>query len=148
MSVTCFDHVTLIMPRSQEFGFYIENLVRTKVHGLPEKANDTGIHDIPKEENRLDPTETQSIKTTGGNAIDCGDVLRVYDYDRTEKHTMVVFRYEQKEAIREINATLADPELFTQKPEVFLKAATKLEHARKELETRTWRATQRRRVPR
>lgn len=94
------------MPRSQEFGFYIENLVRTKVHGLPEKANDTGIHDIPKEENHLDPTETQSIKTTGGNAVDCGDVLRVYDYDRTEKHTMVVFRYEQKEAIREIKEIL------------------------------------------
>ncbi len=94
------------MPRSQEFGFYIENLVRTKVHGLPEKANDTGIHDIPKEENKLDPTETQSIKTTGGNAIDCGDVLRVFDYDRKEKHTMIVFRYEQGAETRKIQEVL------------------------------------------
>lgn len=94
------------MPRSQEFGFYMENLVRTKAHGLPEKSNDTGIHDIPKEENKLDPTETQSIKTTGGNAIDCGDVLRVFDYDRTEKHTMIVFRYSQEPAARKVKETL------------------------------------------
>ena len=94
------------MLRSQEFGFYVENLVRTKIHGLPEKPNDTGIHDIPKAENRLDPTETQSIKTTGGNAIDCGDVLRVFDYDRTEKHTMIVFRYEQGPESRMIKEVL------------------------------------------
>jgi hypothetical protein len=94
------------MPRSQEFGFYIENLVRTKVHGLPEKQNDTGIHDIPKEENTLDPTETQSIKTAGGNAIDCGDVLRVFSYDRAEKHTMIVFRYKQEGPTRKITEVL------------------------------------------
>lgn len=94
------------MPRSQEFGFYMENLVRTKVHGLPEKANDTGIHDILKEENRLDPTETQSIKTTGGNSIDCADVLRMFDYDRNEKHTMIVFCYEQDGEIRKVKETL------------------------------------------
>ncbi len=91
------------MPRSQEFGFYMENLVRTKIHGLPEKSNDTGIHDIPKAENKLDPTETQSIKTTGGSYVDCGSVLRFFDYDRSEKHTMIVFRYEQKGDVRAIS---------------------------------------------
>lgn len=101
-----YSHVTRIMPRSQEFGFFIENLVRTRIHGLPEKSNDTGIHDIPKEENCLDPTETQSIKTTGNNAIDCGDVLRVYDYNRAEKHTMIVFRYDQEAAIRRVKEVL------------------------------------------
>jgi hypothetical protein len=94
------------MPRSQEFGFYIENLVRVKVHKLPEKANDTGIHDISAEENALDHAETQSIKTTGGNQIDCSDVLRIFDYDSGEKHTMLVFRYKQEAGARRVVETV------------------------------------------
>jgi hypothetical protein len=96
------------MPRSQEFGFYIENLVRVKVHNLPEKANDTGIHDISAEENALDPTETQSIKTSGGNQIDCSDVLRIFDYDMSsgQKHTMLLFRYKQEATGRRVVETV------------------------------------------
>lgn len=83
------------MVRSQEFGFHIENIIRTQVHKLPPKANDTSVHDIPKEENALDPTESQSIKTTGGNYVDCADVLRIYDYNSEEKNTMILIRYSQ-----------------------------------------------------
>jgi hypothetical protein len=92
--------------RSQEFGFHIENLVRTLVHGAPTKKNDVSIHDISKEENTLDNTETQSIKTTGGNNIDCGDVLRLFDYNYKEKHTMIVFCYKQESSKRVINRIL------------------------------------------
>lgn len=89
--------------RSQEFGFQIENLVRTLVHKIPAVKNDTSIHDISKEENALDSTETQSIKTTGGNQIDCGDVLRLFDYNYKEKHTMIIFCYKQETSKRVIN---------------------------------------------
>jgi hypothetical protein len=92
--------------RSQEFGFHIENLVRTLVHRAPIKKNDTSVHDIFKEENALDSTETQSIKTTGGNQIDCGDVLRLFDYNYKEKHTMIVFCYKQETSKRVINRIL------------------------------------------
>ena len=93
------------MPRSQEFGFHMENLVRVMVHKLPAKANDTGIHDIPKEENHFEK-ETESIKTTGSNSIDCGDVLRFYGYDMNDQHVMVVFRYKQIGPKRKIQETL------------------------------------------
>ena len=83
------------MSRSQEFGFFIENLVRTEIHSLPPKANDTCVHDITAAENSFDHEETQSIKTCKGNSIDCGDVLRLFDYDHSKKHVMLVFQYEQ-----------------------------------------------------
>jgi hypothetical protein len=95
-----------MIKRSQEFGFHIENLVRTLVHKIPIKKNDISIHDISKEENALDSSETQSIKTTSGNQIDCGDVLRLFDYNYTEKHTMIVFCYNQDNSKRIINRIL------------------------------------------
>jgi len=94
------------MPRSQEFGFVIENLVRTRIHNLPPKSNDTGVHDISKQENHYDKTQTESIKTTGSNAIDCGDALRFFSYDMTENHAMVVFRFKQLPSCRKIVETL------------------------------------------
>ena len=93
------------MPRSQEFGFTIENLVRVNVHKLEPKLNDTKIHDISVEDNHFS-NETESIKTTGGNAIDCGDVLRFYRYDMTDQHVMVVFRYKQIGPKRKIQETI------------------------------------------
>jgi hypothetical protein len=42
------------MSRSQEFGFFVENLVRTEVHNLSPKANDTSVHDITAAENSFD----------------------------------------------------------------------------------------------
>ena len=83
------------MSRSQEFGFFVENLVRIEVHNLSPKANDTCVHDITAAENSFDHEETQSIKTFKGNSIDCGDVLRLFDYDHTTKHVLVAFNYEQ-----------------------------------------------------
>jgi len=90
--------------RSQEFGFHIENLVRTVVHKIPAVKNSREIHDISKEENALDSTETQSIKTRNikGNYIDCGDVLRLFDYNYKEKHTMILFCYKQEESSKRV----------------------------------------------
>jgi len=95
-----------MIKRSQEFGFHIENLVRTLVHRVPTKYNDLSVHDISREENALDSTETQSIKTTGGNNIDCGDVLRLFDYNYKEKHTMIIFCYKQESSKRVISRIL------------------------------------------
>jgi hypothetical protein len=101
-----------IMRRSQEFGFQIENHFRV-LCGLSEKKNDTCIHDISKAENPFDPEENISIKTVGNNSIDCGDVLRLYDYNYAEKHTMIIFRYKQvaeKRVIKEIIEVIMNEE--------------------------------------
>lgn len=95
-----------MIKRSQEFGFHIENLVRTLVHKLEPRKNNISIHDISKEENVFDTSETISIKTTGSNSIDCGDALRLYDYDYDEKHTMYVFCYKQNTSTRVITRIL------------------------------------------
>ena len=97
--------VKVAMPRSQEFGFHMENLVRVMIHELQPKSNDTGIHDIPEEDNQFNK-ETESIKTTGMNSIDCGDVLRFYGYDMKDQHVMVVFRYKQIGPKRKVHETL------------------------------------------
>jgi hypothetical protein len=93
------------MPRSQEFGFHMENLVRVMIHKLQPKLNDTKIHDIPMEDNKFNK-ETESIKTTKMNSIDCSDVLRFYSYDMKDPHVMVVFRYKQIGLKRKIHETL------------------------------------------
>jgi hypothetical protein len=92
--------------RSQEFGFHIENTMRTDTFKIEPKKNDTSIHDISKEENTLDNTETISVKTTKGNNIDCGDVLRLFNYNYKEKHTMIVFCYKQESSKRVISRIL------------------------------------------
>lgn len=82
--------------RSQEFGFHMENIVRTVVHKIPAVKNSTSVHDISKEENALDPTESQSVKTTGSRKVDCGKPLSIFNYDFKEKHTMIIFCYKQE----------------------------------------------------
>lgn len=90
------------MPRSQEFGFHIENLCRI-AFGLFPKNNDTKIHDIPAEENPFDKNETLSIKTAGvKGSICCGDAIRFSSYGSDQTHTMILVRYEQLATTRKI----------------------------------------------
>jgi hypothetical protein len=86
------------MVRSQEFGFVIENILRTKVFDLPEKLNDTKQYDIPAEENKFDSTENISIKTSGSNTICLGDCLRIFNSETT----LILIMYKQLDSKRKI----------------------------------------------
>jgi hypothetical protein len=87
------------MVRSQEFGFVIENILRTKVFDLPEKNNDTKHYDIPANENKFDNKENISIKTSGSNIICLGDVLRIFNSEQT---TLILIMYSQIQSQRKI----------------------------------------------
>ena len=81
--------------QSQKHGITWENEVRERVFHLPKERNNTDIHDIPFEKNKLDPNENISIKATGSKTICCADILRFYNYDFSKKNTMIVIRYKQ-----------------------------------------------------
>jgi hypothetical protein len=85
------------MPENQQHGFVWEKDIRTNVFLLDGNLPYTATHDIPKEQNRFDPTENISIKTTGRTTIDLGDALRVFRYTPEDRHTMVVIHYQQQE---------------------------------------------------
>ena len=76
--------------QSQSHGFIIENDIREKCFGLEYENNNTDRHDIPKEKNKHDENENCSIKTTGSNMIDCGDLLSFHGYDFDEKNNQIV----------------------------------------------------------
>jgi hypothetical protein len=92
--------------QSQAHGFIWENEIRVKVFDLPPCSNDTKKDDIPSDKNKFDTNETISVKTAGGNSIDCGDILRFYDCDFTKKNTIILLKYTQKnddvKALKEI----------------------------------------------
>lgn len=90
--------------QSQRHGFTFENSVRESVFGLPPVSNDTNIHDIPCHLNCYDQSENCSIKTTGSKTICCGDILRFYNYDFTQKNTIIVIKYTQLEAIKKVES--------------------------------------------
>jgi hypothetical protein len=83
------------LTQSQNHGFIFENIIREKVFGLPIKKNDTSIHDISSHENIFDQTENISIKISCNGDIGCGDILRFYSYDFTQKNTIIVGIYKQ-----------------------------------------------------
>lgn len=87
------------MVRSQEFGFVIENILRTKVFNLPEKVNDTKHYDIPSNENKFNNTENISIKTSKSNTICLGDCLRIFNSEET---TIILVKYKQLHSQRKI----------------------------------------------
>ena len=87
--------------QSQKHGFTFENEIRTKVFGLHEQSNNTDIHDIPSGMNRF-LKENCSIKSTGSDNIYCGDILRFYNYDFTEKNTIIIIKYQQIESRKTI----------------------------------------------
>jgi len=86
----------LSVNQSQKHGFDFENEIRVKVFDLPEEKNDTNKHDIPCEKNKFDKNETISIKITKSlDGVECGDIIRFFDYDFTKKNTIIVGKYKQ-----------------------------------------------------
>ena len=83
------------LTQSQTHGFRWENEIKAKVFGLVIQKNNTDKHDISCSNNKYNPNETVSIKTAGNATIDCGDILRFYDYDFTKKHTICCVEYSQ-----------------------------------------------------
>jgi hypothetical protein len=88
--------------QSQKHGFTIENEIRKKVFDLEEKSNDTNTHDISKYNNKFDSNENISIKATKSNNIDCGDIMRFFNYNFIEKNTIIVVKYEQCDDTKKI----------------------------------------------
>lgn len=83
--------------QSQSHGLYWDNEIRVKVFGLDQCINDTKKYDIDACENKFDPTENVSIKTSSNNNIDCGDILRFFNGDFSKKYTIILIRYTQKD---------------------------------------------------
>jgi hypothetical protein len=67
--------------QSQSHGLFWDSEIRNKVFGLNQCINDTKKYDIEAEENKFDPQENISIKTSSNNNIDCGDILRFFSGD-------------------------------------------------------------------
>ena len=82
--------------QSQSHGLFWDSEIRTTVFGLNQCINDTRKYDIEAEENKFDPQENVSIKTSSNNNIDCGDILRFFHGDFSKKYTILLVRYEQK----------------------------------------------------
>jgi hypothetical protein len=80
--------------QSQSHGLFWDNEIRTKVFELPNCKNDTAKFDIPCDKNKWNPNENISIKTSGNENIDCGDILRFYDRDINDI-TIILIRYTQ-----------------------------------------------------
>jgi hypothetical protein len=83
--------------QSQAHGFQRENEIRELVFELPNVKNDTNTHDIPRESNKFNSQENVSIKVSGNNNIDCGDILRFYKTPLTDDsiNTIILSRYKQ-----------------------------------------------------
>ena len=91
-----------LFTQSQAHGLFWDSEIREKVFGLSACKNDTKKYDISCLENTLDPEENVSIKTSSNNNIDCGDILRFYNGDFTNKYTIILIRYVQKENTKKI----------------------------------------------
>ena len=63
------------LSQSQKHGYNVENEIRGRVFNVSSTPNQTGTHDITKEENKYNNQENVSIKTTVSKNIDCGDIL-------------------------------------------------------------------------
>ena len=82
--------------QSQSHGLFWDNEIRVKVFGLNQCINDTKKYDIEAEENKFDPEENVSIKTSSNNNIDCGDILRFFNGDFSKSYTIILIRYVQQ----------------------------------------------------
>jgi len=83
--------------QSQSHGLFWDSEIRVKCFGLPKCINDTTKYDISCENNKFNPDENISIKTSSNNNIDCGDILRFYSGDFDKKYTIILLRYKQVE---------------------------------------------------
>jgi hypothetical protein len=79
-----------------------DNEIREMVFGLDACKNDTKKYDICCSENKFNSTENVSIKTSSNNNIDCGDILRFFNGDFTNKYTIILIRYAQLETSKNI----------------------------------------------
>jgi septum formation inhibitor MinC len=91
-----------LFTQSQGHGLFWDSEIREKVFGLSSCKNDTKKYDISCSENKLDSQENVSIKTSSNNNIDCGDILRFFNGDFTNKYTIILIRYIQKENTKKI----------------------------------------------
>lgn len=82
--------------QSQSHGLFWDSEIRVKVFGLNQCINDTKKYDIESEENKFDPEENISIKTSANNNIDCGDICRFFNGDFSKSYTIILIRYIQK----------------------------------------------------
>jgi len=92
--------------QSQSHGLFWDSEIREKVFGLSACINDTTKYDISCEQNKFNCDENISIKTSGNNNIDCGDILRFYDIDISKKITIILIRYKQVNNKKQINEIL------------------------------------------
>ncbi len=81
--------------QSQSHGLFWDSEIRVKCFDLPNCINDTTKYDIPCANNKYDSHENISIKTSGNNNIDCGDIIRFYEGDFDKKYTIILLRYKQ-----------------------------------------------------
>ena len=81
--------------QSQSHGLFWDSEIRVKCFGLPNCINDTTKYDILCSNNKYDSDENISIKTSGSNNIDCGDIIRFYEGDFNKKYTIILLRYKQ-----------------------------------------------------
>ena len=82
--------------QSQKHGFIFENDIRKNVFQLEEHPNNTDIHDINCEQNKFNNSENISIKSTSSSNIDCGDILRFFNYDFSKTNTIILVQYIQQ----------------------------------------------------
>lgn len=94
------------LTQSQSYGFYLENLIKQNVFGLPYCKNDTNKYDISYDKNKLNSNENISIKTCGKMTICCGDILRFYDRDDNHELTIIIVLYTQVNNSKIINEIL------------------------------------------
>ena len=92
--------------QSQSHGLYWDSEIREKIFNLPPCINDTTKYDISSGQNKFDNNENISIKTSGNNNIDCGDILRFYDLDNCKKLTIILIKYKQIGNTKQINEIL------------------------------------------
>lgn len=88
---------------SQQHGIDFENQIHLTLHGTPKEEYEllieggyTAVFDIVK--GIKDINFNGSIKVTGGNNVDCGDIVRVYNHtsgDDATPYTLIVGRYTQ-----------------------------------------------------
>jgi len=88
--------------QSQSHGLFWDSEIRQKVFGLPECKNDTYKFDVACEKNKFNPNENISIKTSGNENIDCGDILRFFDRDDDASITIILVRYQQMQTQKRI----------------------------------------------
>ena len=91
------------LSQSQKHGYIVENEIRGRVFNVSSTPNQTGTHDITKEENKYNNQENVSIKTTVSKNIDCGDILRFYKYDFNEINTIIVVSLHQDNDFKNIS---------------------------------------------